>query len=72
MNQNTVPRSVPSAPPFSLFCAKFRAPKDVECPACRGHGEIASPEKKHWSPCRLCKGTGVVTEQQARDWPESP
>lgn len=25
--QNTVPRSVPSVPPFSLFCAKFRTPK---------------------------------------------
>lgn len=45
---------------------------EVECPACRGHGEITSPEKKHWSPCRLCKGKGTVTEQQARDWPDAP
>jgi hypothetical protein len=33
---------------------------DVECPSCRARRD----------DCRLCGGTGVVTEQQAADWPE--
>lgn len=56
-----------------LILDQIRADQDdVECPACRGHGEIASPEKKHWSPCRLCNGTGAVPEQVSRDWPATP
>lgn len=54
------------------ICDLKLAKEEVECPSCRGQGEIASPEKKHWSPCRLCSGTGAVTEQQAGDWPETP
>lgn len=34
---------------------------DVECPSCRARRDN----------CRLCGGSGVVTEQQARDWPEA-
>lgn len=33
----------------------------VECPSCKGHRAV----------CRFCGGTGVVTEQQARDWPDA-
>lgn len=34
---------------------------DIECPSCRARRDN----------CRLCGGSGVVTEQQARDWPEA-
>lgn len=40
---------------------KVIAGDQVECPSCRAH-------RDH---CRLCNGSGVVTEQQARDWPEA-
>jgi len=35
---------------------------DIECPSCRARRDT----------CRLCGGSGVVTEQQARDWPAVP
>lgn len=34
---------------------------DIECPSCRARRDN----------CRLCGGAGVVTEQQAADWPEA-
>lgn len=45
---------------------------EVECPACRGQGAVTGPEKRHWTPCRLCNETGVVSEQTFRDWPATP
>ena len=38
----------------------------VQCPACRGQGEVRGPQSNMpWFECRYCGGSGVVTEQQA-------
>ena len=43
---------------------------EVECPNCKGQGEVRGPQSNMpWFICRLCNGSGVVTEQQSRDWP---
>jgi hypothetical protein len=48
-------------PPYAkAYNPKIYANADqIECPSCRAH-------RNH---CRLCGGSGVVTEEQARDWP---
>lgn len=42
----------------------------VACEACRGQGVSRGPQSDMpWFECRVCNGTGTMTEQQARDWP---
>lgn len=39
---------------------------DVECPACRGQGVTRGPQSNMpWSDCVWCKGSGVVSEEDA-------
>lgn len=41
----------------------------VCCPVCSGTGEIRGPERgMSWYPCKLCDGSGAVTEDAAKDW----
>ena len=41
----------------------------VQCPACRGQGEVCGPQQgMPWFQCRYCEGSGVVSEQKALDF----
>lgn len=41
----------------------------VQCPNCWGHGAIRGPQTDMpWFDCRVCEGTGEVTEQAADDY----
>lgn len=45
----------------NAYNEELYASADVECPSCKARRDN----------CRLCGGTGVVTERQALDWPEA-
>lgn len=51
--------------------SRERIAEEFQCPACRGHGAIRGPQTNMpWFDCRLCDGTGAVTEHVAKNYPE--